>query len=470
MNFTTVSFVFLFLPLVLIYYFLFGFIADIKYKNVVLFVASVLFYGWCGIEYLCLLAALIIVNYVFTNKIIITRSKFWLTASVVLNVLVLCGFKYLTFIFENINNFVAFCGIDSTVLPEPRIPLPLGISFFTFQIIALLADSYKGEIKSISLFELALFIMFFPQLVQGPILRYKDIGTQISVRSCKLDDIEQGIKRFIQGFAKKILIADSLTSVSNLIFENSKTGVANIYAWIGIVCYAFVIYYDFSGYSDMAVGLCKIFGFNIPENFDYPYVSKSIQEFWRRWHISLSNWFRDYIYIPLGGNRGGTFCTYRNLMLVFLVTGIWHGAQWTFIFWGIFHGIFSLIERMGLKKVLDKIPAIFRWFYCMVVVLIGWVFFRAEDMRQAIAYLKCMFIPNQYSYRQIEILKVLDIKFVVVFLVACCICTPKVRGVMDRVEKCKYGYVFNIFYLVLFVVAISAMMGETFSPSIYTKF
>lgn len=470
MNFTTVSFVFFLLPITLLYYFAIGASSKTKFKNLILLIASLVFYSWCGVQYLLLLLGLIVVNYGLVTIILKKRRKAWLALAVVLNAAVLAVFKYSAFLMESLNDLFGLLGIDSVTLPEPRIPLPLGISFFIFQIIALLADAYKGKIEKISLFDMTLFIMFFPQLVQGPILRYSDMSLQMKERTRSKESIESGVKRFIQGFGKKVLIADNLASVSDQIFELSTSGVANLYAWIGIFCYAFVIYYDFSGYSDMAIGLCKVFGFDIPENFNYPYISKSIQEFWRRWHISLSSWFRDYVYIPLGGNRAGAFRTYRNLAIVFLLTGIWHGAQWTFIVWGIFHGVFMLLERVGLKNLLSKIPGVFNHIYCLLVVLVGWVFFRAEDMAHAIAYLKCMFIPNEYGYQNIEILKEFDFKFVVVFLFACFLSTPKIREFLDRLEAGRFGRVFKYAYLLLFIVAVASMMGGSFSPSIYEKF
>lgn len=350
-------------------------------------------------------------------------------------------------------------------------PLPLGISFFTFQMIAALADVYKEKTKIDNFEEFALFIMLFPQLSQGPILRYEELEKSLQERNVSGNDLKDGTRKFLTGFAKKVLIADKLSEVTDTVFGLAVSGIPMGYAWMGAISYALVIYFDFSGYSDMAIGLCRIFGFHIRENFNYPYMSKTITEFWRRWHISLSSWFRDYVYIPLGGNRKGIYYTYRNLLLVFLLTGIWHGADLTFMIWGIYHGIFVIIEKAGLKRVISKLPAFVGHFYCCIVVLVGWVFFRVENMVQAFCYIKSMFIPTNITYRQIEILSQLNWEIIFLMVMGCLLSAPIIKSMNEKFYKSNnYQICKDVILLLLFVVSIAAMLTSSFNPSIYTKF
>ena len=425
MSFSSVPFIFFLLPVSLVLYGLAGMFHNTKLKNIVLLVMSVLFYGWCGVQYLVLLMAMVCVNYVGIKALErFEKKKQWLAGMIMVDVFVLAFFKYFNFFVDNLERVIRLFGKEEYVIGTPVIPLPLGISFFIFQIIAVLVDVYREEAQVDNFWDFALFITFFPQLIEGPILRYHEMSDALKERQSAYEDLEYGTKRFIVGFAKKVLIADKLNGSVNAIFGMTETGIPFGFAWLGAICYAFVIYFDFSGYSDMAVGLCRIFGFHIAENFNYPYISKTIQEFWRRWHISLSSWFRDYVYIPLGGNRKGMVCTYRNLFIVFLLTGIWHGANWTFIAWGIFHGVFMLVERAGLKKILERLPAVFGHLYSFVVVLVGWVLFRAENIGQAFAYIKSMFIPMNVTYRQIGVLSQFNSEVIFLLVVACLFSTP----------------------------------------------
>lgn len=471
MGFSTVTFLFYFLPFTLIAYGISCFTKNTKIKNIVLLVMSCCFYGWCGVQYLILLLAMIGINFIGMQLIQRGKNKIWsLTAIVIVNIAVLCVFKYFNFFVANIEKVFHMIGKSDFSFQAPLIPLPLGISFFVFQLISIMVDTYRGEVENVTLLDFSLYITFFPQLIEGPIVRYHEMEQEIKDRKFNYAQLEYGIRRFITGFAKKVLIADKLAVMVDTIFGLTAGGITIGYAWLGAVSYAFVIYYDFSGYSDMAIGLCEIFGFHISENFNYPYVSKSIQEFWRRWHISLSSWFRDYVYIPLGGNRGGTISTYRNLLIVFLLTGIWHGASWTFIIWGVFHGFFMLLERMGLKKALAKFPPFISYVYCAVVVLIGWVFFRADSIEQAFLYLKSMFTVSTSSYIQFKVLEQLNMEFVVVFMLAILFMTPVLKNVYTKYIKKRSTWLENFVYILTFVVAISVMMGSSFSPSIYTKF
>lgn len=337
-----------------------------------------------------------------------------------------------------------------------------------FQIIAFSVDVYRGQAKEDSYMDYALYIMFFPQLVQGPIVRYKEMSSELKERIVSPHNLNYGAKRFMTGFCKKVLIADKMLAMSNATFGMTESGLPLGYAWLGILSYGFVIYFDFSGYSDMAIGLCEMFGFHIAENFNYPYIAKNIQEFWRRWHISLSSWFRDYVYIPLGGNRVEKWKIYCNLFIVFLLTGVWHGASWTFVIWGIFHGVFMLLERVGLKKCLEKIPEAFQHIYTLVIVLIGWVFFRADSLSQALTYMKAMFVPNDVTYVQISVLKLINPEFVVTFLFAVLLSTPIMKNIFENKKWLKRAG--DMICIILFVYAISTMLSTSFSPSIYTKF
>lgn len=433
---------------------------------------SIIFYGWCGVQYLVLLLAMVCINYAGIKALnAFNRKKTWLVSIITLDILVLAIFKYFNFFVENIEHIIGAFRNTEYSIGAPLIPLPLGISFFVFQLISALVDVYRGQARVEGFWDFALFIMLFPQLIEGPIVRYHEVADSLKERSVSYTDLEYGTIRFIVGFAKKVLIADQLNGIVNLIFGLSAAELPLGYAWLGAICYAFVIYFDFSGYSDMAIGLCRIFGFRIAENFNYPYISKSIQEFWRRWHISLSSWFRDYIYIPLGGNRKGTFCTYRNLLIIFLLTGIWHGANWTFIAWGIFHGLFMLAERMGLKKLLERLSSVVGHIYTMLVVLIGWVLFRADSFEKALGYLKAMFIPSGASYRQIGILSQFNPEVIFLFAAAVLFSTPFAQNIQNKFAASK-AYILgrNTILVILFIVSLATMISSSYNPSIYTKF
>lgn len=471
MNFSTTVFLFILLPVTFVLYGGATLTKNMKIKNFILLLVSIVFYGWCGIQYLILLLALIGISFFCTQKMQKTeRKKQWLVSNLILNLVVLGFFKYFNFFVDNIEGLLSVLTKTAVSLQVPAIPLPLGISFFIFQIIAFSVDVYRGKTKEDSLIDYALYIMFFPQLVQGPILRHKEMSAELKKRIIQPENLNCGARRFMIGFCKKVLIADKMVAMSNATFGLTETGLPLGYAWLGILCYGFLIYFDFSGYSDMAIGLCEMFGFHISENFNYPYISRNIQEFWRRWHISLSSWFRDYIYIPLGGNRVEKWKIYRNLLVVFLLTGVWHGANWTFIVWGIFHGVFMLLERMGLKKCLEKIPLVFQHIYTLVVVLVGWVFFRADSFLQALAYIKAMFVPNGVTYVQMSVLKLVNKEFVVTFLLAMIFSTPIMKKVFGEKAVKELKWVGDVVGVVLFVYAISTMLSTSFSPSIYSKF
>ncbi len=390
MVFSSLVFLFIFLPITLLFYYL----IEVKFRNTLLLLASIVFFAWGGISYTLILIISIATNYIvglLINKYSKTKyARYFLALGVIINLGILVVFKYANFIIENLNDI--FLTLDLQPINYENIVLPIGISFYTFQALSYIIDVYREETKvQKSLTKLALFISLFPQLIAGPIVRYHDINEQLSKRIVNFSKFTTGIERFIIGLGKKVLLANSFALVVDNIFAMDPTNMSAIVAWLGIILYALQIYFDFSGYSDMAIGLGKMFGFDLLENFNFPYIAKSIQEFWRRWHISLSTWFRDYLYIPLGGNRVGKHRVYFNLLIVFLLTGFWHGASWNFIVWGLFHGMFLIIERIGFGKFLEKLWSPLRHIYVIFIVLISWVFFRADDLTYSLAYLKTMF-------------------------------------------------------------------------------
>ncbi|MCK5775816.1 MAG: MBOAT family protein, partial [Bacteroidales bacterium] len=348
-----------------------------SYRNSFLFLSSLVFFAWGGVSYSILLIFSIIFNYFIGRKIGDSpHSKLWLTIGVIVNLSFLGVFKYADLFTETINVFLGWT--QQAPLPILGILLPIGISFYTFQAISYLIDIYRKEAQvQKSIINLGLYISLFPQLIAGPIVRYHDISLQINNRNHTSDKFSEGVMRFVLGLAKKTLIANNLAIVADQVFNTPSGEISTMAAWLGLIAYTFQIYYDFAGYSDMAIGLAKMFGFDLLENFNFPYISKSIQEFWRRWHISLSSWFRDYLYIPLGGNRIGVVRTYINLFIVFFVTGLWHGSSWNFVVWGLVHGFFIVIERIGFKNVLAKTPAIISTSYTLFIAMMAWVLFRA---------------------------------------------------------------------------------------------
>jgi alginate O-acetyltransferase complex protein AlgI len=390
MLFNSIVFLFAFLPLLLILYYL----TPKKYRNYTILLASLLFYAWGGVSYTLILIGSILVNYLFVKQIEKNNSlkKTWLIIGLIVNILIIVLFKYLDFLIDNINIVGTAINSDFAAIPFQNIVLPLGISFFTFQQMSLIWDVYRNEnTEKTTLPNIALYISLFPQLIAGPIVRYNDIVGQIKHRVYSFPLFRSGIQRFVLGLFKKVIIANTCGELADNIFNSSFDSLDTPTAWLGIIAYSLQIYFDFSGYSDMAIGLGRMFGFKILENFNFPYISKSIQEFWRRWHISLSTWFRDYVYIPLGGNRNGPYKTYFNLITVFFLTGIWHGATWSFVIWGLFHGFFLIMERLGFKTILDKLPKGIQWFYTILVVMIGWVLFRVEVFSDALDYIATLF-------------------------------------------------------------------------------
>ncbi|MFT0891752.1 MBOAT family O-acyltransferase [Pseudochelatococcus sp. G4_1912] len=361
---------------------------------------SIVFYAWGERLFFLVMIASIVLNWVFgllLDRFTARRSAQLVVAlAVVVNLGLLGFYKYSGFFVEQFNLLSAPLGFTPVAFDAPH--LPLGISFFTFHALSYVIDIYRHEAAAQrNPVDFALYISFFPQLVAGPIIRYHDIHTQLTERRTRFDFVVSGTERFVAGFGKKMLLANPLGEVTDSIFALSADQLSSSVAWLGIACYTLQIYLDFSAYSDMAIGLARVFGFDFLENFNYPYTSRSIQEFWRRWHISLSNWFRDYLYIPLGGNRVAEWRILLNLIIVFLVCGFWHGANWTFVVWGAIHGLFLVLERLGLGAVIAHLPSPVRYVYVMLVVMVAWVFFRADTVSDALTYLSAMVGRNSVT-------------------------------------------------------------------------
>jgi alginate O-acetyltransferase complex protein AlgI len=400
--FTEPLFLFLFLPVLLALYFVRR--VHASYANWLLLVASVIFYAKGGGAFTWLMLASIAFNYWMaiavdrargpaelrdTPPARLRRARLLVGVAVGINLVVLGIFKYANFFADNVNAMLLALGVHPLVVP--RVLLPIGISFFTFHAISYVVDVYRRDAAAQkSPVHAALYLLLFPQLIAGPIIRYREIAGQLARRQVTLDDFAYGVQRFVIGLGKKVLIANIVAGPADQIFALPAIELDAARAWIGITCYTLQIYFDFSGYSDMAIGLGRMFGFRFPENFRWPYIADTVQEFWRRWHISLSSWFRDYLYVPLGGNRVSAGRVYRNLVIVFFLCGLWHGASWNFVVWGLFHGTFLVMERIGLAAAVRRLWRPVRHGYLMLVVMVGWVFFRSDTLTGAIVFLKAM--------------------------------------------------------------------------------
>ncbi|MFT7286130.1 MAG: alginate O-acetyltransferase complex protein AlgI [Halieaceae bacterium] len=385
MVFSTASFLYAFLPAFLLCY------TILPWKNAVALIFSLLFFSWGEGVYVVLLLAVIVGNYLLGERVALLRGRsgaaLMLGLGVAFNLLVLGYYKYFGFLVSDL------LGLD--VPASTIVHLPLGISFFIFQSISYLIDVYRGDAEPAdSVFDLALYIAMFPQLIAGPIVRYGSVASALRQREVRLADVARGIQLFSLGLAYKMLLANNCAELADSVFAKDPETLRMATAWLGIVAYSLQILFDFAGYSLMAIGLGRLMGFHFPRNFNFPYISRSISEFWRRWHMSLSSWFRDYLYIPLGGNRAGPLKTYRNLFLVFFLCGLWHGAAWTFVAWGLFHGFLLVIERAGLGRKLEQMPAVLSHSYTLLAVMVGWVLFRAESFGHAAGYLTRMFTPG----------------------------------------------------------------------------
>ncbi len=464
MVFSSAIFLLLFLPVV----FLLNWFIKREYSNILLLTASLVFYAWGEPVLVLLMMVSIVINW--ASGYFISRSEgnvraFFLAAGVICDLGILGYYKYAGFFARIVNGL---CG--RKLLPELEIPLPIGISFFTFQAISYIVDVYRGDTEaSPRLTNVALYISFFPQLIAGPIVKYRDINKQIENRTMNPKKVAAGFTRFIYGLGKKVLISNVLGMCVDTIYAYDISAVSSTTAWIASLTYTLQLYYDFSGYSDMAIGLGKMFGFKILENFNYPYLSRSISEFWRRWHISLGSWFREYVYIPLGGNRRGKVRTYINLAIVFFLTGLWHGASFSFVTWGIYHGFFTIIERLGFSKLLKKTGPL-SILYTDLIVNFGFVIFRAEDLMTGLRFLARMVFPWRYAGIATRTWEYMDSKTVCMFL-AGVIGMGLLTLLPDRLRKMWRGSVPEAVYCsCVLILCLAAITANTYNPFIYFQF
>lgn len=463
MLFSSLIFLWLFLPVVVVAYYLF----PRRFRNILLLFASLIFYAWGEPRYVLIMLFSIVLNWLIGLMIdrYPARKKLLLIASIVCNLSLIGYYKYFNFLIGVSNQLLA------TSFKMQEISLPIGISFFTFQIMSYVIDLYRGDCKvQRNLLNLALYISFFPQLIAGPIVRYGDIDKQLSDRVCSTTKIALGLRRFTYGLAKKVLIANTMAQVVDSIFGLEYADLTGAFAWIAIMFYSLQIYFDFSGYSDMAIGLGKIFGFEFSENFDHPYESRSIGEFWRRWHISLGTWFREYVYIPLGGNRKGAVRTYINLFIVFFLTGLWHGASFAFILWGLYQGFFQIIERLGFNKFLKRHPLIGR-IYMLTVLTFGWVIFRSGGLRLSYEVFRRMIFPWRYTKTSFIIQTLIGRKQIFYAIIGA---IGSFWGLIYQkitlLERLKNTWCEVLFCGALFILCLSMLASNAYNPFIYFRF
>ena len=463
MLFTSISFLYYFLPIVLIIYF----IAPKKYKNLILFIFSLIFYFYGEPKYIFLMILEILIAYIGAILIDKYKSKKILILTLFIHIILLIIFKYTNFLTTNINN------LFNTNFKLLNIVLPIGISFYTFQIISYIVDVYKDKVKvQKSFLKLATYVSLFPQLIAGPIVRYEVIENELDNRKPSFEDFSIGVRRFTIGLAKKVLIANMLGELCtkfSLVDERSI-----VLYWIFAISYMLQIYFDFSAYSDMAIGLGRMFGFHFLENFDYPYISKSITEFWRRWHISLGSWFRDYVYIPLGGNRVSKIKHLRNILIVWLLTGIWHGASWNFVIWGLMFGIILIIEKLFLKKYLEKLPNFIRRIYVLFIVMISFIIFNADTISDAISNIIGLFGFNKETFINNYTIYYLKSYFIIL-VIAIIASTPLIKKQLENMKKNKFmNKLINILepiYIVsLLLIVTSYLIDNSYNPFLYFRF
>lgn len=466
MVFSSTIFLCVYLPLVLLGYY----ICPKKGRNLFLLIASLVFYAWGEPKYVFLMIFSILVNYIFgrlmdkhrENK---KRLKLMLVLSVVIDIGLLSVFKYTDFIITNVN---AIFGANFDLL---NIALPIGISFYTFQAMSYTIDVYRNDVRvQKNLIDFGMYITMFPQLIAGPIVRYADVQDQLADRSVTTADFSEGIMRFVVGLGKKVLLANQMGAVWSEIYALGGD-VSALMAWTGAIAYTFQIYFDFSGYSDMAIGLGRMFGFKFPENFRYPYQSVSITDFWRRWHITLSTWFKEYLYIPLGGNRRGLARQALNLLIVWSLTGFWHGAGWNFVLWGLYYFVILFIEKLFLLKALDKLPKFFRHVYALLLIIIGWVIFASDDVSVLLPFLGSMFGANG----AIGGMDVYTLLTKAALLVICCIASTELpkklflsaTGAMN--EKAAFT-IKSVLTIALLALSMILLIGDSYNPFLYFRF
>lgn len=468
MVFSSLVFIFIFLPIVLSIYYL----VPYRLKNLILFISSIFFYAWGEPIYIILMIFSIVINYLAALLIKNTikdksKRKFIFFTVLLLDISILLFFKYYGFLISNINWIL---GLN---LEIRELPLPLGISFYTFQLISYIADVYTNKVKAQkNIIDFGAYISMFPQLVAGPIVQYSDIEKQLKEKEISIDKFGQGVERFIFGLGKKVLIANNLGAIWQQVKVIPIDSLTVLTGWIGIISFTLQIYYDFSGYSDMAIGLGKMLGFEFLENFNYPYMSKSITEFWRRWHISLGSWFKEYIYIPLGGNRRGNIIQFRNLMIVWFTTGLWHGASWNFIVWGLYFGLIIYSEKIFLKSILKNVPDIIAHIYTMILVAIGWIFFDLSSLNDAIQYIKVILGLNSNKLCDNFSLYLIStnlIILIIAIILSTDIINKTIKDIKKRLRE-RDIFLFVFIELIILIISTAYLIGESYNPFLYFRF
>lgn len=469
MLFSSLTFLFIYLPAVLLIYYIF----PKKYRNALLFLVSLVFYAWGEPMYVLLMIFSTLTDYFHGFFIEKYRggkgAKIALVSSIITNILILGVFKYSDFVLLNINNLFGLS------IPLPHLKLPIGISFYTFQTMSYAIDLYRGNAKmQRNIITFGTYVTLFPQLVAGPIVRYSDVDHQLDHRKENINQFADGVQRFVIGMGKKVLFANNIGMVWSQFSAYGVEQMSVLGAWLGIIAYAFQIYFDFSGYSDMAIGLGKMLGFDFLENFNYPYISKSISEFWRRWHISLSTWFKEYVYIPLGGNRSGLSKQLRNILIVWLATGIWHGASWNFLFWGLYYAILLMAEKLFLLKWLKKAPAALCHIYTLLMVLISWVIFAFDDHTMIFKYLGWMFGADGIPLYNNTALFALGSNIIIIVILAFA-STPFAANKAKQIFAAKNNMIVksvigNTALAAILLVCIAYLVDSTFNPFLYFRF
>lgn len=469
MVFSSTVFLFTFLPVVLAVYYL----CPKAWRNVFLLAASLLFYSWGEPRYIAVMALSIVFNYGCGLAIKQIQNKhkpgrLMLAFSVAGNLLILGCFKYGDFLIENLNN------LTGSSLALLQLTLPIGISFYTFQAMSYVIDVYREKTSAQRNFlDFAMYITLFPQLIAGPIVRYVTIEEQLKSRDYSADHMAEGVRRFIAGLGKKVLLANQAGLLWSEISSMNLAELPAATAWIGAAAFTFQIYFDFSGYSDMAIGLGKMLGFDFEENFNYPYISKSITEFWRRWHISLSTWFKEYLYIPLGGNRKGLCRQLVNIMIVWALTGLWHGASWNFLWWGLYFGLLLMLEKLALLRCLKKLPAWLQHCYTLFLVVIGWVIFAQVSAGDMTTYLKALFGAGGLAdQRSLYFLLTNGILFAIMALASTKMPRRRGEALLQRLEGHPYIWLLlkNGFYLAILLLSTAFLVSDTYNPFLYFRF
>ena len=469
MVFSSLAFLYLFLPIVLSLYFISG----KRMKNIILFVSGLVFYAWGEPVYVLIMTLSTVIDYIagrimhkYDDKPKIRTLV--LLVSVCMNLGLLSIFKYSSFFIQNVNN------IFGTSFNDPQLPLPIGISFYTFQSMSYTIDLYMRNIKvQKNIINFTTYVTLFPQIVAGPIVRYADVEEEIDGRKVSVDMVGYGAGIFLKGLAKKVLLANNIGMLWTEVKAMDYSEISAFTAWLGILAFAFQIYFDFSGYSDMAVGLGKILGFNFPENFDYPYMSKSVSEFWRRWHITLGTWFRLYVYYPLGGNRKGLPRTIINLAIVWTLTGLWHGASWNFVLWGMYFGVLIIIEKLFLGDILKKIPPAISTIYTFLAVLFGWVLFDTNTLTDAARYLKAMFGGTGIG---IDSLSLYQLSSYFIIMIICIFASTDlfktfVNGIKEyKITFRAYKISLPIIQVVIMLLCTAYLVDSTYNPFLYFRF